>query len=32
VNQGDLAYVDERAMMGQEMQPHMSALLHRVVG
>lgn len=32
VNQGDLAYVDERAMQGQPMQPHMSALLHRVVG
>jgi len=32
VNQGDLAYVDERAMMGQPMQPHLSALLHRVVG
>lgn len=32
VNQGDLAYVDERAMEGQPMQPHLSALLHRVVG
>ncbi len=32
VNQGDLAYVDERAMVGQELQPHLSALLHRVVG
>ena len=32
VNQGDLAYVDERAMMGQPLQPHLSALLHRVVG
>lgn len=32
VNHGDLAYVDERAMMGQPMQPHLSALLHRVVG
>lgn len=32
VNQGDLAYVDERAMVGQPLQPHLSALLHRVVG
>ncbi|GAA1073030.1 uncharacterized protein DUF1794 [Pseudonocardia alni] len=32
VNQGDLAYVDERAMVGQPMQPHISAVLHRVVG
>lgn len=32
VNQGDLAYVDERAMVGQGLQPHLSALLHRVVG
>lgn len=32
VNHGDLAYVDERAMQGEPMQPHMSALLHRVVG
>lgn len=32
VNQGDLAYVDERAMVGQALQPHLSALLHRVVG
>lgn len=32
VNQGDLAYVDERAMVGQDLQPHLSALLHRVVG
>ncbi|WP_181779660.1 FABP family protein [Pseudonocardia pini] len=32
VNQGDLAYVDERAMEGQPLQPHMSALLHRVAG
>ncbi|RJQ77527.1 FABP family protein [Amycolatopsis panacis] len=29
---GDLGYVEERAMMGQEMQPHASALLRRVVG
>jgi len=32
VNNGDLAYVEERAMMGQELQPHTSALLHRIVG
>lgn len=32
VNQGDLAYVDERAMVGQPMQPHSSALLHRIAG
>ena len=32
VEGGDLAYVDERAMMGQPMQPHLSALLHRVAG
>jgi hypothetical protein len=32
VNNGDLAYVEERAMVGQELQPHTSALLHRVVG
>ncbi|WIX81074.1 FABP family protein [Amycolatopsis carbonis] len=30
--EGSLGYVEERAMMGQEMQPHVSALLHRVVG
>ncbi|WP_326567021.1 FABP family protein [Amycolatopsis rhabdoformis] len=30
--EGSLGYVEERAMMGQEMQPHTSALLHRVVG
>lgn len=29
---GDLAYVDERAMMGQPLQPHLSARLQRVVG
>lgn len=29
---GDLAYVEERAMVGQPMQPHVSALLRRVVG
>jgi hypothetical protein len=32
VNNGDLAYVEERAMMGQPMQPHTSAYLRRVVG
>jgi hypothetical protein len=30
--EGSLGYVEERAMVGQEMQPHTSALLHRVVG
>ena len=30
--EGSLGYVEERAMMGQEMQPHTSALLRRVVG
>ncbi|MFP5069078.1 FABP family protein [Pseudonocardia nantongensis] len=32
VNQGDLAYVDERSLDGGEVAPYMSALLHRVVG
>ncbi|WP_410656071.1 FABP family protein [Amycolatopsis sp. lyj-112] len=32
VNNGDLGFVEERAMMGQELQPHTSALLRRVVG
>ncbi|GLZ43759.1 FABP family protein [Actinokineospora sp. NBRC 105648] len=32
VNGGDLAYVEERAMVGQELQPHTSAYLRRVVG
>lgn len=32
VNNGDLAYVEERAMMGEPMQPHTSALLRRIVG
>lgn len=32
VNNGDLAYVEERAMVGQELQPHTSAYLTRVVG
>lgn len=32
VNNGDLAYVEERAMVGQPLQPHTSALLRRVAG
>lgn len=32
VQNGALAYVEERAMVGQPMQPHVSALLERVVG
>jgi hypothetical protein len=32
VEGGDLAYVEERAMEGQPMQPHTSARLRRVVG
>jgi hypothetical protein len=32
VEGGDLAYVEERAMVGQPMQPHVSARLHRVAG
>ena len=32
VNNGDLGYVEERAMMGEPMQPHVSAYLRRVVG
>jgi hypothetical protein len=32
VNNGDLAYVEERAMVGQELQPHTSAYLTRIVG
>jgi hypothetical protein len=32
VNNGDLAYVEERAMVGQELQPHTSAYLTRVAG
>jgi hypothetical protein len=32
VEGGDLAYVEERAMMGQPLQPHISARLQRVVG
>ena len=32
VNGGDLGYVEERAMVGRPMQPHVSAHLKRVVG
>jgi hypothetical protein len=32
VEGGDLAYVDERAMVGQPLQPHLSARLQRVAG
>ncbi|OLL75326.1 hypothetical protein Ae168Ps1_3727c [Pseudonocardia sp. Ae168_Ps1] len=32
VNQGDLAYVDERAVDGGQLTPYMSAVLRRVVG
>ena len=32
VEGGDLAYVDERAMMGQALQPHLSARLQRIAG
>ncbi|QUQ70303.1 FABP family protein [Kutzneria sp. CA-103260] len=32
VNNGDLAYVEERAMVGEPLQPHVSAQLERVVG
>lgn len=32
VGNGDLGYVEERAMVGQPMQPHTSAYLRRVVG
>jgi nitrobindin-like protein len=32
VNNGDLAYVEERAMMGQPLQPHTSAYLRRIAG
>jgi hypothetical protein len=32
VNNGDLAYVEERAMVGEALQPHVSAQLTRVVG
>jgi hypothetical protein len=32
VEGGDLAYVEERAMVGQPLQPHTSARLQRIVG
>jgi len=32
VDGGDLAYVEERAMAGQRLQPHISARLQRIVG
>jgi hypothetical protein len=32
VEGGDLAYVDERAMVGQPLQPHLSARLQRIAG
>ena len=32
VEDGDLAYVDERAMEGQPLQPHLSARLQRIAG
>ncbi len=32
VDGGDLGYVDERAMMGQPLQPHLSARLQRWAG
>jgi hypothetical protein len=32
VEGGDLAYVDERAMAGQPLQPHLSARLQRIAG
>ncbi|WHT19210.1 FABP family protein [Crossiella sp. CA-258035] len=32
VEGGDLAYVDERAMVGEAMQPHLSARLTRIAG
>jgi hypothetical protein len=32
INNGDLAYVEERAMAGQPLQPHISSYLARVVG
>lgn len=32
VDGGDLAYVEDRAMVGQPLQPHISARLRRVVG
>ena len=32
VEDGDLAYVEQRAMVAQPLQPHVSARLHRVMG
>jgi len=32
VEGSDLAYVDERQMMGQPLQPHLSARLRRIAG
>jgi hypothetical protein len=32
VEGGDLAYVEQRAMVGHPLQPHVSVLLHRVAG
>ncbi|HEX2290177.1 MAG TPA: heme-binding beta-barrel domain-containing protein, partial [Pseudonocardiaceae bacterium] len=32
VEGGDLAYVEQRAMAGHPLQPHVSALLHRIIG
>lgn len=32
VNNGDLAYVEERAMVGQPLQPHTSTYLRRIAG
>lgn len=32
VDGGDLAYVEERAMVGERLQPHISARLQRIVG
>jgi hypothetical protein len=32
VEGSDLAYVDERQMMGQPRQPHLSARLRRIAG
>jgi hypothetical protein len=32
VEVGDLAYVEQRAMVGHPLQPHVSVLLHRVAG
>lgn len=32
IGDGDLGYVEERAMVGQSLQPHTSAQLHRIAG